>query len=146
VQRPVAPEVVAALSAWLELRLAGWLRGARAEAILLGLRFGQRRARAVARLLARHPIERQPRRSDTDLRRLLARVGEDGVEALLALRRAELAAAGQPSDALAQRFARLRSEGALALQRSQLALDGADVMAVLGIPPGPRVGEALRYL
>lgn len=147
--RADAPEVVAALPRSLELRLAGWLRGTRAEAILLGLRFGQRRARAVARLLARHPIERQPCRGDADLRRLLARVGEDGVDALLALRRAELAAAGQSSealDALAQRLERLRARGALALQRSDLALGGADVMALLGIPPGPRVGEALRHL
>src|SRR5690606_28402111 len=95
------------------------------------------------------PIERQPCRGDADLRRLLARVGEDGVDALLALRRAELAAAGQSSealDALAQRLERLRARGALALQRSDLALGGADVMALLGIPPGPRVGEALRHL
>src|SRR5690606_12456639 len=51
--RADAPEVVAALPRSLELRLAGWLRGTRAEAILMGLRFSQRRARAVARLLAR---------------------------------------------------------------------------------------------
>src|SRR5690606_13735290 len=80
---------------------------------------------------------------------LLARVGEEGVDALLALRRAELAVAGEPSaalDALAERLARVRAQGALALQRGDLALGGADVMAVLGIPPGPRVGEALRHL
>jgi len=147
--RPDAPEVVAALPRSLELRLAGWLRGARAESALLALRFGQRRARAVAQLLARHPIERQPRRSDADLRRLLARAGEDGVDALLALRRAELAAGGAPApelEALAARLARLREAGALALQRTDLALDGAAVMALLGIPAGPRVGEALRHL
>jgi len=155
--RPDAPEVVAALPRVLELRLAGWLRGARAEPVLLALRFGQRRARAVARLLTRHPIERQPLRNDADLRRLLARAGEDGVDALLALRRAEIAAlaacdpaaaAGDDAAvaALAARLERLRAEGALALQRTDLALDGAAVMALLGLPPGPRVGAALRHL
>lgn len=152
-----APAVVAALPRALDLRLAGWLRGTRAEAVLLGLRFGQRRARTVARLLARHPIDRQPLGRDADLRRLLARAGEDGVDALLALRRAELAAAaarGDPAaagardalEALAARLARLRRAGALALERADLALDGAAVMALLGLPPGPRVGAALRHL
>jgi tRNA nucleotidyltransferase (CCA-adding enzyme) len=147
--RPDAPEVVAALPASLELRLAGWLRGARAESVLLALRFGVRRARSVARLLARHPIERQPRRSDADLRRLLARAGEDGVDALLALRRAELAsdaAATAALDALAERLAGVRASGTLALQRTDLALDGAAVMALLGIAAGPKVGDALRHL
>lgn len=151
--RDDAPAVVAALPARLELRLAGWLRGARAEAVLLALRFGQRRARQVARLLARHPIDRQPLRSDADLRRLLARAGEDGVADLLALRRAELAAAPSPGeaaladlDALAARFDRLRQAGARALGRTDLALDGAAVMVLLGWPPGRRVGAALRHL
>lgn len=147
--RPDAPETVAALPASLELRLAGWLRGARAESVLLALRFGLRRARAVARLLARHPIERQPHRSDADLRRLLARAGADGVLALLALRRAELAAGRGPTgelDALSARIARLCAAGALALEPGDLALDGAAVMALLGIGPGPQVGRALRHL
>jgi tRNA nucleotidyltransferase (CCA-adding enzyme) len=152
-----APAVVAALPPQLDLRLAGWLRGTRVEAVLRGLRFGQRRARDVARLLARHPIDRQPLARDADLRRLLARAGEDGVDALLSLRRAELAAAaarGDPAaagaraalEALAARLARLRRAGALAFERADLALDGAAVMALLGVPPGPRVGAALRHL
>lgn len=144
--RPDAPAVVAALPASLELRLAGWLRGARAESVLLALRFGLRRARAVARLLARHPIERQPQRSDADLRRLLARAGEEGVEALLALRRAELGGPSAELEALAARIARLRGAGTLALGPRDLALDGAAVMALLDIPPGPRVGRALQHL
>jgi hypothetical protein len=48
--------------------------------------------------------------------------------------------------ALAERLERLRQAGSLALQRTDLALDGGDVMALLGVPPGPQVGEALRHL
>jgi tRNA nucleotidyltransferase (CCA-adding enzyme) len=155
--RPDAPEVVAALAPALELRLAGWLRGARVQAVLGALRFGHRRARALAALLARHPIERQPARGDADLRRLLARLGDDGVDALVALRRAEIAAAAarDPAaaareaavlDALAARIARVRETEALALHRTDLALDGRAVMALLGVPAGPRVGAALRHL
>jgi tRNA nucleotidyltransferase (CCA-adding enzyme) len=155
--REDAPEVVAALPRDLELRLAGWLRGTRAETILASLRIGARRSRAVARLLGRHPIDARPLRHDADLRRLLQRAGDAGVDALLALRRAELeagasrdGAAGAETRAaletLAERIERVRSRGPLPLARTDLVLDGRRVMALLGSGPGPWVGEALRHL
>ncbi len=151
--RDDAADVVAALPCELELRIAGWLRDTRVEAVLAALRFGHRRSRAIAQLLARHPIDRQPLRSDADLRRMLARAGDDAVSGLLALRRAELAVAGARErealaalEALAERVARVRRSGALALHRTDLALDGRAVMARLDLPPGPAVGEALAYL
>jgi len=150
---PDAAAVVGALPRDLELRLAGWLRGTRAEPILLGLRFGARRAAAVARLLARHPIDRKPPRGDADVRRLLRRGGEEGALALLQLRDAELAASTTPDpeararlDALRAHIERVRAAGSLALHRTDLALGGREVMALLGTGPGPQVGEALRYL
>jgi len=154
--RADAAAVVGALPRELELRLAGWLRGTRAESILLALRFGQRRAAAVARLVGRHPIDRELPRSDADVRRLLRRAGEDEVAALLWLREAELAIAdaGAPEvqagrarlDALRAHIDRVRAAGSLALRRTDLALDGRAVMELLGVGPGPLVGEALRHL
>jgi len=151
-----AAAVVAALPRDLELRLAGWLRGTRAEAILAALRCGRRRALAVAQIVARHPIDRVPLRGDADLRRLLRRLGCSGVEALLALREAELnaaecagaatAAARAALAALRARIERVERAGSLALGRSDLALDGRAVMALLGVDAGPRVGAALRHL
>jgi poly(A) polymerase len=47
-------------------------------------------------------------------------------------------------DALEERIARLREAEELAAIRPDL--DGDQVMALLGIPPGREVGEALRYL
>jgi poly(A) polymerase len=47
-------------------------------------------------------------------------------------------------DALEERIARLREAEELAAIRPDL--DGEQVMALLGIPPGREVGEALRYL
>lgn len=155
--RDDAAEVVAALPRELALRLAGWLRDTRVEAVLAALRFGHRRSREIAQLLARHPIDRQPLRGDADLRRMLARAGDDAVSALLALRRAELAVAATRDltavagerdaiERLAERFERVRRSGQLALHRTDLALDGRAVMARLDLPPGPAVGEALAYL
>ena len=152
-----AGPVVAALPADLDLRVAAWLRGARSTPILRGLRFPRRCVEAVAQILRAHPIEEDSGASDLAARRLLRRVGEQRFAALVALRRAELVAgAGAASPGaqvalarlaqLEEAVARVRHQGALALRRFDLALDGAGVMRVLGCGPSPRVGRALRYL
>jgi tRNA nucleotidyltransferase/poly(A) polymerase len=154
---PVAPDaaaVVAALPADLALRLAAWLRGRDAAALLARLRFPRQRTAEVAELVRLHPIERG--RAATDLGRLWLRVGRTGVDRLLALRTAELAAEPRPSpasDAARAAVAELRTAAA-AIERSgvlddgkpRLAVGGEEVMAWLGLAPGPEVGRALRYL
>jgi tRNA nucleotidyltransferase/poly(A) polymerase len=154
---PLAPDaaaVVAALPADLELRLAGWLRGRDAAALLGRLRFSRQRTEVVAQLVRLHPVEGGRRRAD--LGRLLVRVGREGVLRLLALRDAELAAGTLEGDAAAraaERLAALRRTlesldraGVLAGGRPRLAVGGAEVMGWLACPPGPRVGRALAYL
>lgn len=149
-----APTVVAALAPDLTLRLAGWLRGRDAAALLARLRFPRTRTEAVARLVRLHPIERAA--APGDLGRLLVRIEARGVEALLALRAAEIAAGSlTPADAAAVGEAlaalrlaleRLERAGVLPDGRPRLAVSGRDVMEWLGSGPGPRVGHALRYL
>jgi tRNA nucleotidyltransferase (CCA-adding enzyme) len=153
-----AAQVVAVLPVDLELRLAGWLRGTRVLRVLRQLRFSRGSAERVERLLRWHPIEIgvAPSR-DASVRRHLKRIGEGNAAALLALRRAELAA-GRDSrrpqvdelrrrvDAVEEAFERVRAQGRLALHRHALAIDGVEVMRVLGLPPGPAVGRALAHL
>jgi tRNA nucleotidyltransferase (CCA-adding enzyme) len=168
--RADAPPVVAALPGDLGLRLAAWLRGTRAQSILAALRFPRRLAQHVVLLLRLHPVEAvvEPE-SDISVRRLLQRAGEENVVALIALRRAELAAddaadggrgdaasrevrdttaaaARARLDALEAALARVRAAGTLALHRFDLALDGEAVMQALGCGPGRIVGAALRFL
>jgi tRNA nucleotidyltransferase (CCA-adding enzyme) len=107
----------------------------------------------VARLLRLHPIDAHAApASPLSLRKLLSRLGEEGVAALLALREAELAArplesaAMEALAALRAAFARQREQHDLALHRFDLALDGRAVMEILACPPGPEVGRALRRL
>jgi tRNA nucleotidyltransferase (CCA-adding enzyme) len=155
---PDAAAVVPALPAQLELRLAGWLRGARAAAILRSLRFARRTTQRVERLLRCHPLESgtDPAR-DASVRHRIKHVGASNVAPLLALRRAELehGEASRASDAPAARtrlaeleatITRVQCAGNLALRRRDLAIDGAEVMRVLGAGPGPAVGAALRHL
>jgi tRNA nucleotidyltransferase (CCA-adding enzyme) len=152
-----AGPVVAALPADLELRLAAWLRGARSTPILRALRFPRRSVEAVAQILRVHPVESDAGAGDLAARRALRRAGERRFDALAALRRAELTAgSGAGSAHAAQALERLerleraveraRREGDLALRRFDLALDGADVMRILGCGPSPAVGRALRHL
>ncbi len=154
---PDAAAVVTALPPDLGLRLAGWLRGRRVEAILGRLRFPRRTLRRVARLVALHPVERGVDPANpVAVRRLLRRTGEEDLAALLALREAEVKAASLPQTearataarvaALRQAVVRIRQAGALALRRHDLALDGRAVMAILGCRPGPLVGRALDWL
>ncbi len=153
-----AGPVVAALPRDLELRLAGWLRGANAGSILRRLRFSRRAVQRVERLLRHHPIEgHADPQTDAAVRRLIKRVGEADLAACIELRRAELGLAGTdaPGDAQAaarrlqvveDAVARVCRSGALALRRLDLTLDGGAVMEVLGCGPSPFVGRALGYL
>jgi len=155
---PDAPEVLSGVPSDLALRLAAWLRGARAGMLLARLRFPRRLVERVCTLLAIHPLETNvDGTSDTSVRRLLKRAGEENVDALLALREAELHAweNRRPEYVRAVRaelhvlragLARVRAAGHVALQRLDLAVDGQFVMEVLGCVPGPEVGRALRFL
>ena len=153
-----AAEVVPALPLDLELRLAGWLRGARADLVLRDHRYARRSVARVERLLRLHPIEKGAEAEhDASVRRLLRRAGEADFDGLVALRRAELerGEASRRSDAeavrerlhlLEQAAARVRLSGALALHRFDLAIRGDEVMHLLRCRPGPQVGRALRFL
>jgi tRNA nucleotidyltransferase (CCA-adding enzyme) len=147
-----APAVLGALAFDLDLRLAAWLRGAPVAKILRRLRHPRHRSVRIERLLRLHPIDAPGHDTfDPRLRRLARRAPRD-FEDLLALRRAEIAARGEGTEARAQleqvREAVARSQRAEALERvrAQLALDGRAVMQHLGCNPGPGVGRALRYL
>ncbi len=153
-----AAEVVPALPLDLELRLAGWLRGARIAAVLRNHRYSRRVITRVEHLLRLHPIESAAHAAHAaSVRRLLKRAGEPEFDALVALRRAELAhgEASRRSDAAAaserlreleHAVAEVRRSGALALHRFDLAIRGDEVMKLLGGGPGPHVGLALRFL
>ncbi|HTF33398.1 MAG TPA: CCA tRNA nucleotidyltransferase [Myxococcota bacterium] len=153
-----APEVLAGVPSDLALRLAAWLRGARAGMLLARLRFPRRVVERVCTLLAIHPLETNvDGTSDSSVRRLLKRAGEANVDALLTLREAELSAweTRRPEYVRTVRgelrvlragLARVQAAGHVALQRLDLAVDGRFVMEVLGCAPGPEVGGALRFL
>jgi tRNA nucleotidyltransferase (CCA-adding enzyme) len=87
--------------------------------------------------------------SDAQLRRLIRRLGEPLLPALLSVRRGELLARAAAQEhaallALATRFERLLDEK-VPLMTKDLAANGEDLMRA-GVPRGPKVGAVLRYL
>ncbi|HEY6100452.1 MAG TPA: tRNA cytidylyltransferase [Anaeromyxobacter sp.] len=162
--RPVLDHALAVLARTppeAALRFAALLHPlppAEAERILVELRQPRRLSNAVADLLRGHlcrassPSGSLPA-SRVEVRRWLSRVGLDRAGAVLALAEAEARAlpasrsgrARREVAALKRSFASSRSR-MLALAPADLALDGREVMALLGAGPGPYVGEALRHL
>jgi poly(A) polymerase/tRNA nucleotidyltransferase (CCA-adding enzyme) len=128
-------------------RLSAELSGA----LLERLRFPNQLIHKVRHLILHHMFNYTGEWSDAAVRRFVARVGEEHLPDLLALRRADqVGTCGDtaPSPALAA-FSR-RLEGVLAAGRAltlrDLAVDGRDVMKALGLPPGPQIGVLLGQL
>lgn len=105
----------------------------------------------VAALVDNHMFHYDGHWTDAAVRRFIQRVGIDQVADLFDLRVADALGKGPdgyfPSD-LAELRSRVEAEVARSavLNVGQLAIGGAEVMVALGVPGGPRVGEALRFL
>lgn len=84
------------------------------------------------------------------IRRFIARVGADHIPDLLQLRLADIAGSGTEHDTSHVQLIRTiledMQEQGVADPTTALTVNGRDVMEVLGIGPGPRVGEVLRDL
>jgi tRNA nucleotidyltransferase (CCA-adding enzyme) len=127
------------------------LEGARLARQLLGrLAYGQREIRDVAELVRLHMFRYEPRWSDAAVRRFIRRVDPLLLDDLLALRRADNVGSGLEPDADRSSELRRRVHSELAagvpLRLSDLAVDGADLTAELGLRPGPIVGRLLERL
>jgi tRNA nucleotidyltransferase (CCA-adding enzyme) len=155
---PDADRVVAALPPDLPLRLAAWLRGTDANSILRRLRFPRRTVQQAALLVRLHPVDRaREPRGLAATRRLVKRAGMENIDALIALREAEIGVAAaadgaelravrETLDAIRAAVTRIRADRSIALHRLDLAMDGRAVMQALDCGPGPVVGRALRHL
>jgi len=105
---------------------------------------------AVTRLIREHMFRYVTTWGDSAVRRFIAKVGPDAIDDLFALREADNEGSGVPRDAdgLAELRARIDAELAAGpvLDRSSLAIDGADLMNELGLPAGPALGRILAAL
>ncbi len=144
---------VAELPRDFALRLLAWSAGGRPALLLRRMRLDAGVRERLVRLAEHHPVEeRHPSLRPRTIRRLLEQLGADDVDALIALRRAELRAAppdegnrdaGERLDALADACATFKSPAA---RGPSLAVGGRDLIDSLGVSPGPLVGRLLAAL
>jgi len=122
-----------------------------ADDICVRLKLSAAERDTICALVAGHMFFYTPDWSDGTVRRFVRKFGKDLVSSLFALREADLASRGQGADREAEtrdlraRIAKVAAEDA-ALRVTDLAIDGKDVMRILGIPPSRRVGEVLNRL
>lgn len=119
------------------------------EALLRRLKFPNRVVERVTHLVRHHMFDYSPDWKDAAVRRLISRVGDDAIEQLVSLRRADsVAVAGQdPGRYLDELLARVDRERdrAAALTIRDLAVNGNDLIQ-LGIPKGKTIGLMLELL
>lgn len=124
---------------------------ARAKRICRRLRFSNRIAGEVERLVREHQFVYSEEWKDAAVRRMLARVG-DSFDRLLEVRRADIIGHGRNVEEGLENLRALEARARSLLDRrpaltiGDLAIDGRDVMRILDIGPSPRVGAALRRL
>jgi len=122
-----------------------------AKEIMLRLKFGNDMIGEVTNLIAHHMVGYDPVWSDGAVRRLIRRVGPENMDHLLSFRRADLLAHGLKDQklkllsGLEKRVDGL-SEKPFVMKARDLAIDGHEVMEVLGLRPGSEVGKALGVL
>jgi putative nucleotidyltransferase with HDIG domain len=107
-------------------------------------------AERVVHLVRHHMFTYDPSWGDAGVRRFIKRIGRDALESLFALREADNVGSGQAPgghelDGLRRRV-REQLEGDVVLDRGDLAIDGNDLIAELGLAQGPTLGRILDEL
>lgn len=119
--------------------------------IMTRLRFSNDMIARVTNLIGNHMFEYKRELTERALRRFVKRAGPDNIDDLIKLRRADDLAHGwgrgfeTDLDAFRARIHSLLTQSP-PLTVSDLAVNGDDVMNLLGIRPGPEVGETLDRL
>jgi tRNA nucleotidyltransferase (CCA-adding enzyme) len=121
-----------------------------AAAWLDGLRAPKAFTARVANLVRHHMFAYAPEWSDAAVRRFIRRVGLADLDAVLDLRAADNVGSGLALsvDGLEELRGRCRTQIAerVALERGDLAIDGDDLLRVVGMTPGPAIGRLLDEL
>ena len=121
-----------------------------AASFLRRLRFPRASADPVVHLVQHHMFAYERTWGDAAVRRFIARVGEPNLEMLFALRAADDVGSGLVGEQPALRELRARVveqlRAGVPLDRAGLAIDGDDLMAELGLTPGPLLGTILNRL
>ncbi|MBI3443427.1 HD domain-containing protein [Candidatus Woesebacteria bacterium] len=112
------------------------------------LRFPNKEKDKLYRLVRYHQFTVDERQTDSAIRRFIRNVGVENIPDMLALRTGDRLGGGarETSWRLEEFKKRLIEVQKETFSIKDLKVDGNDVMKILGIPPGPKVGEILNLL
>lgn len=119
--------------------------------IMLRLRFSNEWIDRVTHLVAHHMFDYKKELSDKAVRRFIKRIGKGNIDDIIRLRKADDLAHG-PGRIDENEIEGFRSrvnaqiKKSYPLSISDLTVDGNDVMIVLGLETGPKVGKVLNRL
>lgn len=120
-----------------------------AEAFLTRYHFPRATVQRVGHLVRNHMFTYEQAWSDAAVRRFITRIGQHALDELFELREADNIGSGLPRDAglteLRRRVAQ-QLEAHVALSLRDLAINGDDLIAELGLAPGPELGRILESL
>lgn len=120
------------------------------EKILRRLKFSNAHIKKIAILVRHHMFDYQSQWGDAAVRRFIRRVGVENIDDLFLVRIADSKAMNQTIGLAYLKELRRRIQKVIkeehALKITDLAIDGNDIMRILGCPPGPKIGQALHYL
>ena len=122
-----------------------------ADALLERLRWSRAERDRIVHIIRHHMYGYTSTWSDAAVRRFIAKVGVDALDDLFRLREADNIGSGGGGgrdsglEGVRGRVAAELAAG-LVLDLRGLAIDGDDLMADLGLPPGPRLGRILDAL
>jgi len=119
--------------------------------IMMRLKFSNDRITRVTHLIAHHMFDFKQELSDKAVRRFIKGIGADNVDDLIALRKADDLAHGWGRD-FQKDIEKFENRIDSQIKKSHpftisdLAVNGHDVMKIVGLQPGPRVGQILNQL
>ncbi len=127
-----------------------WL-GSKAKEVLLRLRASRKQAEHTARIIHHHVFEHLDPGQEGRVRTLIFQAGTQVVEDAILLRKASLQAAGARTEVLSSLEKLLEKVREIlsdpeALRKMRPVLTGRDVMEILGLSSGPRVGQILAQM
>ncbi len=123
--------------------------GARmAKEIAERLRFNRKQIEKIETLVRWHMFAYQPSMTDASIRRLIRKVGKENIADLVLLRISDRKGSGAKTTSW--RFLELQKRIGEQLYEpmeiNDMAVNGKDVMEVLGVNPGPIIGKVLKDL
>jgi tRNA nucleotidyltransferase (CCA-adding enzyme) len=112
------------------------------------LRLPKKDKEKILILVRQHMFAYQPNMTDAAIRRFIRKVGKENINDMIMLRIADRLGGGSRATSwrLREFQERIGKVSYTPLQVTDLKIDGNDVMKVLKIKPGPKVGEILNKL